>query len=346
MRISSRPDSIIKAVRVGDLRAYLLSKGWQIKPFKRSQVVYFEGPPDDNGNPIVQLVPASEQLRDYAERVEEIVTALSVIEDRPPSEIVRNIVSPTCDVLHLCLDSAETRAGTLGLGFTEQFFSSMRNLLVFAACGEFRPQRFFQRPLKEAANFADRCQLRPAPMGSFRVDVESPIVPPAMSEQVMLKDYPTERLIVRSLMEGLGVLQQSVDSGNTDVFFQQPPRRLNANMCEAILGMKPESSGVKLELSVSWSPTWPLDASLPQIIVFEGRSFELIDAIARALRAGGEPQHRQLRGRVVRLSAEDPLYGDSGPLVIVIAVDSPNAPNHVEIALKSRAVSPGLSCSP
>jgi hypothetical protein len=48
-----------QAVRVADLRAYLLSKGWRVKPFKRTEVVYFEGPPDDDGRPLVLLLPAS-----------------------------------------------------------------------------------------------------------------------------------------------------------------------------------------------------------------------------------------------------------------------------------------------
>jgi hypothetical protein len=34
---------LVEAVRVADLRAYLLGKGWRIKPFKQPQVIYFEG---------------------------------------------------------------------------------------------------------------------------------------------------------------------------------------------------------------------------------------------------------------------------------------------------------------
>jgi hypothetical protein len=60
-----------------------------------------------------------------------------------------------------------------------------------------------------------------------------------------------------------------------------------------------------------------------------------IDAIARSLRSGNEPQQRKLRGRVIRLSAENPLSTENGSLVIVMDVESPNAPYHVEIILTS-----------
>jgi hypothetical protein len=204
-----------QGIRVADLRAYLLAKGWRIKPFRRSQMIYFEGPPADDGSPLSLLIPASEQLRDYPLRIEEIVGALSVLEKRPLLEVVRNIVTPTADILHLRLESAATRTGTLEMGFVESFFSGVKDLLVFAACGQFEPRPFYPRALKQAVQFADRCRYRPAPAGSFRVDVEAPVTPPANEMQVKLGDYPIERLVLTSLMRGLGEMQTAIDAGET-----------------------------------------------------------------------------------------------------------------------------------
>ena len=72
---------------------------------------------------MVLLVPASEQLRDYPLRIEEILNTLSIVERRPVAEVVRNIVTPTSDILHLRLESPDTRTGTLELRFVERFFS-------------------------------------------------------------------------------------------------------------------------------------------------------------------------------------------------------------------------------
>ncbi len=326
--------SLERVVRVADLRAYLLSKGWKTKPFKRPQVIYFEGPLDDEGCPLVLLLPASEHLRDYPLRIEEILNTLSILEKRPAAEIVRNIVTPTSDIIHLCLESPETRTGTLELGFVERFFSSMKDLLVFAACAQFEPKAFYSRALKRAVQFADKCRYRPAPTGSFRVDIEAPITPPANDIQIQLADYPIERLVLTSLIGGLGELQKAIDGGQTSTLLAQPPRRINANICEAILGMKPDAPDVSWEVSISWSPAWPIDdVSLPQSVRFENRSFEQIDAIGRALRIGNQPRQRLLRGRVVRLSGRDPLYGESGPLTVLLAVETDGAPSNVEIVL-------------
>ena len=326
--------SVARIVRVADLRAYLLAKGWTIKPFKRDQVIYFEGPADDDGRPLLLLVPVSEHLRDYPLRIEEILNTLSVLEKRPFEEIVRNVVTPTSDIVHFRLESPETRTGTMELCFVERFFSGLKDLLVFAACSQFEPKAFYPRALKQAVQFADRCRYRPAPAGSFRVDVEAPLTPPANRSQVALGDFPIERLVLTSMMQGLGELQTAIEAGESSNLLAQPPRRINANLCDAILGMKHDTSDVRWEVSVSWSPAWPVeDPSVPAVVRFEDRSFEQIDAISRALRAGNKPRPGLLRGKVVRLSGKDPVYGEAGPLTVVLAVDSHDAPPNVEIVL-------------
>ncbi len=73
--------------------------------------------------------------------------------------------------------------------------------------------------------------------------------------------------------------------------------------------------------------------SIPQSVRFEDRSFEQINAIGRALRGGNKPRQGLLRGRVIRLSGRDPVHGESGPLTVLLAVDTPDAPANVEIVL-------------
>jgi hypothetical protein len=72
----------------------LLRTGWLLKPFRQPQVLYFEGPQADDGTPFVKLVPASGNYRDFPQHVEEIVHALSNLEQRPAEDILRDILLP------------------------------------------------------------------------------------------------------------------------------------------------------------------------------------------------------------------------------------------------------------
>jgi hypothetical protein len=75
------------------IRDYLISNGWKQVPFKRPELLVFEGPCDDDGKPIIQVIPRSEHSSDFNMRARELVDALSVIEDRPASDVVRDIMA-------------------------------------------------------------------------------------------------------------------------------------------------------------------------------------------------------------------------------------------------------------
>jgi hypothetical protein len=85
-------DPRVSQVKVANLRSYLEAHGWQLKPFPRPQALKYEGPPDDEGEPIVLMAPSSEKLSDYRWGVVSIITTLSVLEDRHPVEILNEIL--------------------------------------------------------------------------------------------------------------------------------------------------------------------------------------------------------------------------------------------------------------
>src|SRR5262245_10828596 len=86
-------DPSLPLVRVAGVRSYLLSRGWRLQPYPGPELLVFEGPADDDGQPIVQVLPSSEQMRDFPLRVEELIAALSILEDRPAPDILSDILS-------------------------------------------------------------------------------------------------------------------------------------------------------------------------------------------------------------------------------------------------------------
>lgn len=85
-------DPRLPLVRVAGVRSYLLIRGWRPQPYPRPELLVFEGPADDDGQPIVQVLPSSEQMRDFSLRVEELIAALSILEDRPAAGILSDIL--------------------------------------------------------------------------------------------------------------------------------------------------------------------------------------------------------------------------------------------------------------
>jgi hypothetical protein len=84
-------DPRIERVRVADLQAYFLGHGWTLRSNPNPNLLRFEEP-TGNGEPFFQMVPASERLADYRQRVAELITTLSEIEDRHPVTILDDIL--------------------------------------------------------------------------------------------------------------------------------------------------------------------------------------------------------------------------------------------------------------
>ena len=82
----------ITNVRADWIKNHLLDHGWTQRPYKDERLLVFEAPiKDDNGETILQTLPRSEQSPDFVMRARELVRILSVIEDRPVQDVLRDI---------------------------------------------------------------------------------------------------------------------------------------------------------------------------------------------------------------------------------------------------------------
>ena len=325
---------LVHGVRVSDLRAYLSSQGWTQEPFKRPEEFKFVASPDSPVRDAVLLIPASEQFADFHERIALIVRSLSQFEERPAESIFRDILTPTCDKLNVRLQTAEMRSGTLSLGFAAEFFDAVRNLLTFAACAHHKSQAYFPRAFKEATHFASQCRLAGTAPGSFRVTLEAPLPPPANPEQQKSFAYPKERRILLGLMSGLVDARTAHDRGDIGALTTQGPNRLNANICEALLRMKPEADDATVDIQAVWSPTWPLKNQQRETAVsFDSRSYETIAALGQAFRTGPILDRQAWRGQVVKLAAEDLQFLGGAAPAITIRVENYTSPIRVEVKL-------------
>jgi hypothetical protein len=86
-------DPRLPLVRLAGVRSYLLSRGWHLQPYPAPELLVFEGPADDDGQPIVQVLPSSEQMRDFPLRAEELIAAVSILEDRPARDVLSDILN-------------------------------------------------------------------------------------------------------------------------------------------------------------------------------------------------------------------------------------------------------------
>ncbi|MDD3469839.1 MAG: hypothetical protein PHE53_07655 [Thermoguttaceae bacterium] len=308
----------LNSVRVADLTAYLVSRKWKPAEFARKEELKYVS--DIFGMSL--LIPANEQLSDYVDRVEMLINSLSELEERPFISVISDIITPACDKIKVRLSTLQFRTGTLHLGFAVKFFQSVRNMLIFAECANNGHQTCFTKATKKGIAYADQCRLSAIMPGSFQAVFESPLTPPASELQKKALAYPNERRLLLDLMTGLQRMKSAHESGDMEPVVQDASHRINANICDSILDMKPDSDDATIDFCFNWDQIWPIpDQPNESLITFDSRSFETIKAISQAMRAASTPVHRELIGKVISCSSKDPIQ-QNNDMVIVMLTDS------------------------
>jgi hypothetical protein len=85
-------DPRIKQVTGASIRSYMEQHGWTLQPFPGPELLVFGGQVDDDGEPIELVVPPDDTYIDYPLRVEQLISALSVLEDRYAVEVLNDIL--------------------------------------------------------------------------------------------------------------------------------------------------------------------------------------------------------------------------------------------------------------
>ena len=77
-----------RTIRLKHAVAYLEAHDWKLRREEQHGQIWFESPPDDEGDSIRQYLPLAETYADYPARLEELIKAVSVFEERPAICIV------------------------------------------------------------------------------------------------------------------------------------------------------------------------------------------------------------------------------------------------------------------
>ena len=85
-------DPRVQRVRVADLQAYFLGRGWTLRPNPNPNLLRFEEP-QETTDPLFQMVPASEEFADFHQRITELITTLSELENRHPVQVLEDMLA-------------------------------------------------------------------------------------------------------------------------------------------------------------------------------------------------------------------------------------------------------------
>lgn len=301
-RLAATPPSVVTA--------WLRARGWTQEEAEPGRYSRYRRSEPGEDTPFEIDVPASQSLRDYRQRMGEVLFNLERAEGRPALEILNDILRVRSDALSLRWLGASVSSGRVPMEAGAHLFQLTRDLLLAGACATLQRKRVFtKRKPNEAMNFLNKAQLAPLEVGSFLVTVEVPL-PPTL-QGLFEPEVPYERRAMTLLSEAVGAAHgaASAASGTGDVtpFVEAVSLGVSANLCDSLAGMIPATVFDSLEVSFAWSPTRaPSATPQTQPIRFTPDQGAVLSEAAKLLRASEPEPDFLLQGPVVLLSSTSP----------------------------------------
>jgi hypothetical protein len=138
----------------------------------------------------------------------------------------------------------------------------------------------------EAVQLLDACQMGQTERGSFVVAISCPLHAVDQDQAGVGGDTrPFARRATSLLVKSLAELNSAIEEDRINSIVDDVEPLVSANLCEALLKMRPADEDGALEFIPSWASSTPMDdAALFQPVTFSGDEFASIEEVYRQLR--------------------------------------------------------------
>ena len=294
-----------------DVLGYAKSHGWQQFRTTGRLMIFNRNEPDSLEQ---LLVPVDASRPDFAERMRDAVERLDEFEQRPASCVVTDLMNFDADVLRFRVASSRAERGTLPLVQAIDLLVGAKQSLLAAAHSVLTPRKHHPKLSRtEAVQLLEACQMGQTEQRSFVVAISCPMR--AVDEEqagLIAPQRPFARRATSLLTRALAELDQAIEEDRINNVIDGENPIVSANLCEALLKMRPMQDDGFLEFIPSWAASEPIELS-PQVadrsIIFSSDEFESIEDIYRQLQPTEESLTKPWIAFVDELRGSE---GDSG----------------------------------
>lgn len=334
------PSKSLVLVGFVSIRNYLKSRRWQTIDGSHKAAT-FKHPTLSS---VQVTIPLAQSYSDYAERIGDAIATVAATEDRNPFEVFTDIMLPPSDVMRFSCVEADTVTGTVPFEAGLELFDGVKQILVSAALAAERHQRYYPRMSggSDVDEFIARCLLGQTEVGSFTATFICPVqehpervVQDFFDPIAMNTPDPFARLVTRNIMAATDSLVNAIRDDKVKELLAGDVAPISANLCEALLQMKPAHDG-KLTIAASWARTLPPPpSSIATRVDLPSDYFSTIRDVGAALRPAAPQVPPQFVGHVIELSRHDAEGPLEGPVKVTLLVIYEGRAVRVKVDLES-----------
>ncbi|MFN0146755.1 MAG: hypothetical protein ACKVT1_09605 [Dehalococcoidia bacterium] len=268
----------------------------------------------------------------------ETMLALEQQEERSQMIILSDLISVEFDVLRIGLLGDQFADGMVPFSLADTFVHQTREALLAAACAAVQPQvAYGNRKPQKAMDYLRTARFGQTERGSFHLTVHSP-VPPFLNQPRLMADtddVPFERRVVLTLGTAAASLPTAAAAaratGAFQPFMDAVASGVNANLCDAFVGMFENHDVESLSLNIRLSKTRLPDIGMAETVVRIGRdTAPTLRQAAIEFRRNQPIDEFELEGFVTRLGRD---VGEAiGTATVAALVDGILRNVHIRLA--------------
>lgn len=313
-------DTKLSRLNPRNVQSYVQSKGWA--RFRASGRLMIWNRP---GKLDQVLVPIDASRPDFAERMFDAVEKLASFEHRSMEAVIVDLLTYDSDVLRYRVDSARTQRGTLPLGQAFDLLAGAKQSLLAAAHSALVRRKYHPKLSRTPAQkLLEACELQQTEQSSFVVAIACPLKAVDQDQAGLLpNDEPFARRSTSLLMRALAKLDRAIEENRANSIVDDETAIVSANLCDALLKMRPLQEDGVLEVIPSWASSTPVDPADAEVhsVRFTSDEFESVEDIYRQLRPSEEVAAKPWVAYVEELLGTDSGEGEREGEVVLTLFD-------------------------
>ena len=306
----------LRALRPGDVSAYLRTRGWQeVQTLPGRGAVWAMAAVEARPVSRELLIPLDPLSSGYAQRMAEVLSVLEECENRSELEVLEDLSLAGADVIRPRLPGVSSE-GSISLEAGMIAYECARDMMLAAACAAVEPKEVYaKRKAELAMKYLDHARFGVPKHGSYVLTIISPVAPRLRLREDFFDDEtePFERKTVRVLSEALSTLGRVCrDVAITQDFspIKEAVRHgISANLCDAIVALHECGDGRGLDVSFSWAPSRGAPRNAAGRVILAPDVMPIVREAARLFRDTAPQEGVEVVGSVFKLERQSDTRG-------------------------------------
>ena len=299
----------IKSLLPNQLYSYLSAQNWiEDGSIGTMATIWHRNEVEHHDYEIIQ--PNTTNLKDYHQRVYDLVNILADFESRSIFDIADDLSHFHADVIKIRVVHDDVGDGSIPINDGVLLFDKARELLTSVVKATFNKRKYFGGGgvSAEIADYLDTLRFGQTEVGSYVVNLIAP-VEQFSSDHIDQLDVSLTRHVTSTLANSLAAIDESISeykhTGSKQCFDGAVLKGASANLCDALIGLSGESKQRNVNISITLSKADNHNLDVPLVHRFSSDLVPYLQAASDYYKGSYVIADHKVAGSVTSLKHED-----------------------------------------